>query len=161
VLIVLARVAVAVGVCLAAGCASSQVHGDVVGKPAVRVAPLTCRQQYETWKHGQAKVAIADLRAALSKVQEEGSADDIPLLGKALRGAGKASAALAAIPPPRCSDPAGYYAEMLARIKAAGDNVTSAKGLGGIILAEVPFKTVPGIERKLDAELNSTVGKHR
>lgn len=131
--------------------------------PARRTAPKppTCHQQYETWKHGTAARSVRSLLAALRKVQSAGAAEDIPQLGTALARAGRAASRLTAYPVPRCADPAGYYASFLTHIQAAGDNAKSTSGLGGLMLAEVPLKAVPGIERRLDAELNRTVGKHR
>ena len=54
---------------------------------------------------------------------------------------------------PPCADPGGYYIQMLARIKAAGDNAGSASRPGGLMLAEAPLHEVPGLEQKLSAEL--------
>jgi hypothetical protein len=55
---------------------------------------------------------------------------------------------VAAAPLPKCSDPNGYYGELLARIKAAGDNARSASGLGGIQLALAPLKSVKGNQQE-------------
>ena len=54
---------------------------------------------------------------------------------------------------PACADPGGYWMQVLAHIKAAGDNAGSASGLGGLLLAEAPLKQVPGMEQKLTQEL--------
>ena len=54
---------------------------------------------------------------------------------------------------PACADPGGYWTQELTEIKAAGDNVSSASGLGGLLLAEEPLKQVPGLQQKLLAEL--------
>jgi hypothetical protein len=61
----------------------------------------------------------------------------------------------------RCADPHGYFAQILARVTAAGDNAASASGLSALLLAAVPLQGVPTLEKKLTAELNRTVGlKH-
>ncbi len=53
---------------------------------------------------------------------------------------------------PACADPGRYWGQVLALIKAAGDNAGSASGLGGLLLAEAPLKQLPGVEQKLSAE---------
>lgn len=120
-------------------------------------APPACARQYQAWKHGTAATALWEFTRQLSAVRAAGAADDFPSLRAALIAVGKAAGRLSAYPVPRCADPAGDYARLLARVQAAGDNAQSA-GIAGLILAEVPLKAVPGIERKLNAELNRTVG---
>jgi hypothetical protein len=126
----------------------------------VAAAP-TCHQQYETWKHGPAKAPYAKLKAGLKSLQAEGNAEDLPGMTAALKRTGQAARVMAAAPLPKCSDPKGYYGELLARIRAAGDNARSASGLGGILLALAPLKSVEGISMKLERELDRTVGKKR
>ena len=115
--------------------------------------PLSCKQQYSDWKTGPANAQGKQLDADLSKVSAAGSAEDITTLTSALKAAGADATALERYPMPVCADPDGYWGQMLARIKAAGDNAGSASGLGGILLAEAPLKQVPGLEQKLSAEL--------
>ncbi|HEV2376213.1 MAG TPA: hypothetical protein VGS19_29090 [Streptosporangiaceae bacterium] len=122
-------------------------------------AALSCHQQYETWKHGAVRGAASRLETALRRVQAQGAVDDLPRMVSALRSAGRAAQEVAAVPPPRCADPAGDYGKMLTLIQAAGDNARSASGLGGILLAEVPLKNIPAVEKQLGAELDRTVGK--
>jgi len=57
---------------------------------------------------------------------------------------------------PACADPHGYWKQILTRIKAPGDDAGAASGLTGLLLAEAPLKTVPGLEKKLGAELKRT-----
>jgi len=133
----------------------------VTGAAGPAASPPSCHAQYETWKHGPAKAAADRLKTALRKVQAAGSAGDMLRIRSALEKTGRAAKHLAATPPPRCADPKGYYGQFLTRIRAAGDNARTAGGLAGIILAEAPLKAVPGIEKKLDAELDATVGKKR
>jgi hypothetical protein len=138
-----------------AGCAAHQTATGPAAKPP------SCRQQYETWKHGAVAAELAKLKSALTELSAQGDAEDLPGTLTALKKAGTAAAAMKADPPPACADPAGYYGKMLARVKAAGDNARSASGLTGIILATAPLKSVPGIEAKLNTELDKTVGKNR
>ena len=115
--------------------------------------PLTCKQRYEAWKSGPAGAPGKQLEADLSKVSAAASAEDITVLTSALKTAGADATALEQYPMPACADPRGYWVQMLARIKASGDNAASASGLSALILAEVPLKEVPGLEAKLTAEL--------
>ncbi len=50
---------------------------------------------------------------------------------------------------------------MLATATAAADSAKAATGLSALILAAGRLKTVPGIENKLKAELDNTVGVMR
>ena len=59
-------------------------------------------------------------------------------------------------PMPGCADPRGYWNEILARIRASGDNASTSSGLSGLLAAEAPLQDVPGMETKLGAELKKT-----
>jgi hypothetical protein len=115
--------------------------------------PLSCKQQYNAWKTGPAHARGKQLAADLNKISAAGNVEDITALTSALEAVGADAAALEQYPMPACADPDGYWGQMLARIKAAGDNAGSASGLGGILLAEAPLKQVPGLQQKLSAEL--------
>jgi hypothetical protein len=126
---------------------------------ATVAAALTCRQ-YETWKHGPAKPHYARLKAGLKSLQAEGNAGGFPRhhVGAEAHRAG------------RQGDGRGAAAEALgpegvlrgaAGEDQGGDNARSASGLGGILLALAPLKSVTGISKKLDRELDRTVGKKR
>lgn len=150
---------IALPAALLAGCSAAP---PVTGTQAAGTAAApSCHAQYETWKHGTASAAITRLKFSLRGVQAAGNAGDMLRLRAALEKTGRAAKHLAATPPPRCADPRGYYGQMLAKIRAAGDNAKAAGGLGGIILAEAPLKAVPAAEKKLNAELDGTVGKKR
>jgi hypothetical protein len=62
---------------------------------------------------------------------------------------------------PRCADPKGYYGQMLTQATATADSAAASSGLSALILAVGRLKTVPGIEKKLKAELDQTVGVKR
>ena len=137
------------------GTGSSSAAGLVshgTGSPSA-AKPPACQQQYNAWKTGPARAQAKQLITDFNKVTAAASAEDITALTSALEAAGPDAAALEQYPMPACADPGGYWEQMLARIKAAGDNAGSASGLGGILLAEAPLKQVPGIEQKLSAEL--------
>ena len=129
--------------------------------PAATMAPASCHSQYEAWKHGPARAVAAKLKTSLDAVQPAASADDLPRLTATLRRSGAAARQLAAMPPPRCADPKGYYGRFLGLIRAAGDNARAGGGLGTIALILAPLQRVQGVEKQLGAELDTTVGKKR
>jgi hypothetical protein len=128
--------------------------------PAAALAP-TCHQQYEAWKHGVVGGEFAAFRSAFRAVAWAAHHQDAPRLAAALKQAAAAARWLSAPPPPRCADRKGYYAQMLAKATAAADGAKASTGLSALILAAGRLKTVPGIEKKLKAELDNTVGVKR
>lgn len=140
-----------------AGCGLPGSH------PAVNTAatPQACRQQYETWKHGPAAAGLTAFTAALQAVQQKRAVKDMPGVGLALRRSGKAAAALAAVPPPRCADPRGYYARMFAWARSAALLARPGPGTWGVRAALVPLKGVQRVGRELGRELDRTVGPGR
>lgn len=135
--------------------ACSHAAAPVIGRTAI---PPTCRQQYEAWKHGPALAAANQLKAALARVEAAARAQDVPRMVAAFRGLRPAATALASQPPPRCADPAGDYALVIARIRAAADHAGAGTGLGSLLLALEPLRGLPAIEAKLSAELKRTTG---
>jgi hypothetical protein len=148
--------AAAAAVIALAGCGGHAAASSPAGHSTATAA--SCHQQYETWKHGPAKAVSKKLIAALHAVQSAGSTLDIPRLASTLKKAGPAAAELARFPMPKCADPAGYFGQVLARVRAAADNAGSASGLASIMLAMVPLKGLPKIEHELTAELKRTAG---
>jgi len=129
------------------------------GHPVAAAATTaSCRQQYQAWKTGPARAKAKQMITALNGLQSAGKSDDINLMRGALRRAGMLAHQLQAYPMPHCADPAGYWAQTIADIRAGGDNAGAATGLVGLIAAEVPLKKVPPLERKLRAELKTTAG---
>jgi len=155
------KIAVVIAAVIVAGGCGSHAVSPAGGASPSAATTTSCRQQYESWKHGTARTQIAALKSALRAVEAQGNADDFPGLSASLEKAGKAASAMEVVPPPKCSDPKGLYAAVMARVKASGDNARSASGLTGLLLAEAPLKGLPAIEKKLSRELNRTVGKNR
>ncbi len=150
---------------LAAITAAAAITLTACGHPAAPVigrtaTPPTCRQQYETWKHGQAANAAKDnFERRLAAVKAAALAQDVPLMVAAFRKLGPAVAAMARSPIPRCADPAGYWALILTRIRAAADNAAAGTGQGSPFLFAIkPLRGLPAIEAKLGAELKRTTG---
>lgn len=120
--------------------------------------PLTCAQQYTAWKTGPARAGADRLKADLSAFSAAGKSEDIPEMDSGLKAMGADATAMESYPMPKCADPAGYWPQTLAAMKASGDNAGSASGLGGLILAEAPLKNAAPLESKLSAELAKTAG---
>jgi len=117
-------------------------------------AMVTCKQRYDAWKTGSAKtIETTKLDPALKAVESAGNSEDITALQSALEAVGSAAVTLQAVPMPSCADPAGYWPQILAILKAAGDNARSSTGLAAILLAEAPLKKFNGLSDKLAAEL--------
>ena len=155
-----ALVAASAAAVVLAGCGSHAAALAAAAATPAASAP-SCHQQYETWKHGPASSKLAALKSALRSVETQGNAEDLPGLSTSLERAGRAASRMETVPPPKCSDPKGLYATVMARVKASGDNARSASGLTGLLLAEAPLKGLPKIEKKLGRELDGTVGKDR
>lgn len=121
--------------------------------------PLTCAQQYKAWQGGPADaLAKRTLGPDDKALTTAGNADDIPAMDSALGKLGGDASQLEAYPMPACADPAGYWTQMLADIKAAGDNASSTSGLGGLLTAMAPAEKVKPLEAELTAELARTAG---
>lgn len=121
--------------------------------------PLTCPQQYAAWKNGPAaEPAKSLLNSDGNALQAAASDDDIPKMDSALKQFGQDAQKLQAYPMPACADPAGYWAQVLGKISAAGDNAGSTPGLGGLMTAMAPLQQLKPVEAKLDAELARTAG---
>lgn len=146
---------------LAAACTSQA--GNQAGAPAASRSSaratrlLSCTQQYQIWKTG-VRPMVRRMAAALKRVYDAASAEDIPASLRALRRLGPPVSAVQAVPMPRCADPAGYWSKILARLKAACDDAGSAKGLVGMLVAVEPLKALKPLETKLTAELRRKAG---
>jgi hypothetical protein len=116
---------------------------------------LTCQQQYDNWRNGPAKGVAQGFKGDSAALTSAGNSEDIPAMGAALKKLGDDAAALEAYPMPACADPHGYYPQMLADFKAAGDNAGTNSGLGGLMLAMGPAKKAETLTGKIDAELKA------
>jgi hypothetical protein len=75
-----------------------------------------------------------------------------------MKRAGADAAALQAYPMPACADPARYWHQILASVRAAADNANmGGGGLAALALAEGPGKKAETLTGKLAAELRRTV----
>jgi hypothetical protein len=121
--------------------AAPATHGS--GTP---IPPVSCSQQYSTWKHGQGKGLIAALDAVSSAV----TAGDTQVLSATLNQARPAVARAARHPVPACADPRGYWVALLMHVNAAAASKGSASGV------RAALKDVPKIEHQLTTELKHT-----
>jgi hypothetical protein len=109
--------------------------------------PVSCSQQYHTWKHGTGKGLIA----ALNDVSSAAAASDPHVLTVALKKAKPVVARSADHPIPACADPRGYWEVLLMHVSAAA----STKGSAATVRAAM--QGVPKIEHQLTAEVKQTV----
>ncbi len=144
---------------LAAACGS---HGtSSVRRPTVSAQPVSCRQQYEAWKHGPAFAEDSKLRAAVNAVQEAEKSGNAAAMRSAMKKLMPVAVATSAAGPiPHCADPAGLYDEYVTGIYAAGYNARSAKTLSGLLKAVVSLKSLKAIESQLATEVNRAVAKN-
>ena len=150
--------AVGAGVLALAACGGSTSAGTPTASTTTHQtahqAAVACKQQYDAWKTGPAKaIETGQLQPALREVQSAGASEDVPELQSGLEKAGRAATAMEAYPMPSCADPAGYWRQVLALLKASGDNAKTGSGLGALILAEAPLEKVKPLDTKLTAEL--------
>jgi hypothetical protein len=134
--------------------ASPAANQTSASQAAPALAGSGCRQLYETWNHNAATTAF---KANLKYIVSKRGADHITQMTSVLERAGSAAPGLPL--PPHCADPADYYSRVAAKIKRIADNARSAIGLGPLLTAEAPLKSVKVIEGKLSTEVNQTVGE--
>jgi hypothetical protein len=136
-------------------------HAPSPGRPTMSPArPVSCRQQYETWKHSPAQAQAKKLAPTLRTIRVAGESGDVSGIATAMKKLMPAALVLADHPMPHCADPAALYAEYLDRIYLAGSNARSAKGLSGLLKAAAPLKGLKNIESRLTAEANHALAKN-
>ena len=118
------------------------------GTTSAARTPVSCSQQYHTWKHGQGQGLIAAVHA----VSVAGTAGDPQALTVALKKAGPVVAKATHYPIPACADPRGYWDVLLMHVNAAVDSRHSPSS------ARAAMKGVSKIEHELTAEVKSTSG---
>jgi hypothetical protein len=114
------------------------------GHPSARV-PVSCRQQYNTWNHGQGKGLIA----ALDSDSSAETAGDTQVLTATLKNTRPDISRAARHPVPACADPRGYWDVLLRHVTAAAASTGSASSM------RAAMKGVPEIEYQLTAELKA------
>jgi hypothetical protein len=144
---------------LAAACSG---HATSPGRsPTLSAAPpVSCRQQYETWKDGPAHVQLSKLALTLKTIQVAGSSGDVSGMATGMKKLMPAALVLAADAVPHCADPAGIYAEYVTRIYVAGSSARSAKGLNGLLKAAAPLKGLKKIESRLTVEVHHALARY-
>ena len=142
-----------------AGCGTAARPSAGSTSPAASARP-TCHQQYETWKVRPVLLtAKKNLAADQKALNAAVSSSDMLKLGEAFKALGKVGTVMAANPMPACADPKGYWVSMGDALVAGADNAKAGgSGLAGLLIAEVPLKTLSGIEGKLSAELKANAG---
>ena len=118
------------------------------GTASTTRTPVSCSQQYHTWKRGQGQGLITALHA----VSVAGTAGGPQALTVALKKAGPVVAKATHHPIPACADPRGYWDVLLMHVSAA---VASRHSPSSVRAA---MKGVPKIEHELTAEVKSMSG---
>ena len=118
------------------------------GTTSTTRTPVSCSQQYHTWKRGQGQGLITALHA----VSVAGTAGGPQALTVALKKAGPVVAKATHHPIPACADPRGYWDVLLMHVSAA---VASRHSPSSVRAA---MKGVPKIEHELTAEVKSMSG---
>ncbi len=106
-------------------------------------APVSCSQQYRTWKQGDGKGVMGVLDAVTSAA----TAGDAQVLSARLKQARPAVAKAARHPIPACADPSGYWSVLLMHMNAA------VAGKGSASSVRAAMQDVPKIHHKLLAEV--------
>jgi len=138
-----------IGAAAAAGLTACNATSTPAAAPATHSSarvPVSCRQQYNTWTHGQGKGLIAALQA----VSSAATAGDAHVLTATLNRTRPAVSRGTHHPVPACADPRGYWDVLLMHVHAAAATKATAASRRAAI------KDVPNIERHLAAELKDT-----
>ena len=118
------------------------------GATSAARTPVSCSQQYHTWRQGQGQRLITALHA----VSVAGTTGDPQALTVAIKKAGPVVAEATHHPIPACADPRGYWDVLLMHVNAA---VASKHSPSSVRAA---MKGVPKIEHELTAEVKSLSG---
>jgi hypothetical protein len=150
----------AVAVLLTAACGG---HTPAPGShPAPSAAPSpSCRQQFQNWKHGPARIPFRRLKTALRQVQAAEKSGNVAGMESAMKQLVPAALVLAGHPMPHCADPDSLYPDFVTRIYTASDDARSAHGFSALLRAAAPLKGLKKIEHQMAAEIDRTVGKNR
>lgn len=110
-------------------------HSNNPGPSAATTKPATGKQQFGAWRTGPAKNLAESFKTDGKALQSASNSEDIPQMDTALKKVGDDAEQLEQYPMPACADPAGDWTQILAGIKAAGDNASSTPGLAGMVAA--------------------------
>ncbi len=143
-----------------AGCGQGGSSAPAASAPAgsATAATLACRHSYQRWKSGPARAPVSQFLSALKDLQAAGSAKNLPAITAAVRKAGRAAGRVSAFAVPACADPHGYFAAILARVRAAATRASTAKGLSATVSALAPLTGVPALEARFTAEVKRATG---
>jgi hypothetical protein len=123
-------------------------------------APVSCRQQYETWEHGPVQDSMGSLRAVLKTIPADRKSGNAAGVRSGMRELVPAALGLASHPLPPCVDPAGLYDTFVTRVYTAGSGARSAKAAGAVLRAAASLNQVTKLGRQLAAEINRVLAKN-
>jgi hypothetical protein len=119
---------------------------------------LACKEQYLAWRSGPARNPLNQFTAAQNNLAAVGSTKNLQEITAAVENEGQAASKLAAYPVPACADPHGYFAALLAQVRAAASNAATANGLSALVQAIEPLNQVPALESDFTTEIKQTTG---
>lgn len=121
---------------------------------------VSCRRQYENWKHGPAYVQYgrlqADVRSTLA-AEKTGNTQHVRFALRRLMPAAVATGLASALP--HCADPDAQYSEYLTQAYTAGYDARTAKGLSGLLAAAARLNGLKAIQSRLEAEVTRALVK--
>lgn len=119
--------------------------------------PLSCKQQYVTWRNGPARAAGQQLMNDLTAIQSAGNGSGIPQVMYALRRTSSDTSVLERYPMPACADPAGYWSQSL-RYLGSSAAMSAARPDQPVMSSATFMQKAQTLRARLSAELARTVG---
>jgi hypothetical protein len=151
--------ALATAAIFAAGCGTSSPAAPArPAQPSATTAPvtavhLTCKQQSDTWKASHKSLFARFQRALKPYSADSVTSSDADALTRV-------SKDLAAVPPPSCADPKGYWATIFANLETAGQ-ASSGGGMLSELGAMTPLENALTSINEMSAELERTIGSSK
>jgi hypothetical protein len=122
-------------------------------------SPVSCRQQYETWKYGPVQESMGSLAAVLKTIRPDRKSGNVADLRSGMRELVPAALGLAAHPVPHCADPASLYQTFVTSVYSAGSRARSAKGTAAVLRVAASLTEVQKLGRQLTAEISHVLAK--
>jgi hypothetical protein len=122
-------------------------------------SPVSCRQQYQTWKHGPAQKSMGSLAAALKTIRADRESGNAAGVRSGMRDLVPDALGLAHHPMPHCADPASLYQTFVTNIYTAGSRARSAKGAGAVLRVAASLNGVQKLGRQLTTEISHVLAK--
>jgi hypothetical protein len=132
-------------------------HAYALTSHGGQTKPLSCKQQYTTWRNGPARAAGQRVMNDLTAIQSASRGANTSQMTYALRALSSDSSALERYPMPACADPAGYWLQSL-KYMSASAAMSAARPGTPVMSSAVFMQKAQSLRSKLSAELARTVG---